>query len=180
MLYNEECLEKLDRVHPLLKAKVREIVEICGKQGIDLVVCQGLRTVEEQDALYALGRDEKGEVVKADEVVTKAKGGHSWHNFGLAVDLAPEEVGSHKIDWHAGSRLWAALEAAGAHAGLVCGCNFRSFPDAPHFQLTGKFPVSPNDEVREIYVKGGIEAVWEASGLEIPKLQPIDAESVAE
>jgi hypothetical protein len=43
---------------------------------------QGVRTFAEQDALYAQGRTRKG------LRVTNAKGGQSYHNYGLAADCA--------------------------------------------------------------------------------------------
>jgi len=45
----------------------------------------GLRTFAEQNELYAQGRT-KG---KKGKIVTKARGGQSMHNYGLAVDMAP-------------------------------------------------------------------------------------------
>jgi hypothetical protein len=41
---------------------------------------QGLRTVEEQNNLFALGRSKPG------KIVTKAQGGSSPHNYGCATD----------------------------------------------------------------------------------------------
>jgi len=46
-----------------------------------LKLISGLRTYEEQDALYAQGRTAPG------PKVTNAPGGHSNHNFGLAFDM---------------------------------------------------------------------------------------------
>jgi peptidoglycan L-alanyl-D-glutamate endopeptidase CwlK len=40
-----------------------------------------LRTFAEQDALFAQGRSKPG------KVVTNAKGGQSYHNYGLAIDI---------------------------------------------------------------------------------------------
>jgi peptidoglycan L-alanyl-D-glutamate endopeptidase CwlK len=47
-----------------------------------LIYC-GRRTMEEQTALYSLGRSAPG------RIVTKAKAGESYHNYGLAFDWAP-------------------------------------------------------------------------------------------
>lgn len=51
------------------------------KLGLQVVIICGTRTYAEQDALYAQGRTKKG------AKVTNAKGGYSWHNFGLAFDF---------------------------------------------------------------------------------------------
>ncbi len=44
-------------------------------------IAQGLRTFQEQDDLYAIGRTKPG------KKVTNAKGGQSVHNYGFAVDI---------------------------------------------------------------------------------------------
>lgn len=51
------------------------------KLGYDVRIICGTRTYEEQNELYAQGRTKKG------SKVTNAKGGYSWHNFGLAFDF---------------------------------------------------------------------------------------------
>src|SRR6478609_5661733 len=45
-------------------------------------IVQGLRTIKEQDDLYAQGRTKPG------KVVTNARGGSSFHNYGVAFDFA--------------------------------------------------------------------------------------------
>ena len=50
--------------------------------GYNLQIMSGFRTVAEQDQLYQLGRTVDG------NIVTDATGGHSMHNYGLAVDVA--------------------------------------------------------------------------------------------
>ncbi|MGM9477549.1 M15 family metallopeptidase [Pedobacter sp. GSP4] len=49
--------------------------------GIQLRIVQAMRTIAEQNALYNQGRTTPG------NIVTKAKGGTSYHNYGLAVDV---------------------------------------------------------------------------------------------
>lgn len=146
----------LDKVNPFLAAKVRAMADNLATQGITIIVVQGLRTIEEQDALYAQGRTTPG------KIVTNAKGGQSWHNFGCAVDCAPLNPDG-SIDWNANHPQWKAMEAAGTAMGLVSGANWVRFVDAPHFQLTGKFPEgAPDTEARELFKTGGLRAVWDA------------------
>lgn len=57
------------------------------KEGIVVEITLAFRSYEEQDALYSQGRNEKGEITDSSKVVTNAKGGQSYHNFGLAFDL---------------------------------------------------------------------------------------------
>jgi peptidoglycan L-alanyl-D-glutamate endopeptidase CwlK len=78
-------LQRIDLIHPVLREELHEIYkEICERlQG--RVICRfthTLRTNAEQNALFAKGRNgDKG------KIVTYAKGGQSYHNYGLAVDI---------------------------------------------------------------------------------------------
>ena len=51
------------------------------ERGIAVRYISGTRTYAQQDALYAQGRTKPG------PIVTKARGGESNHNFGIAVDV---------------------------------------------------------------------------------------------
>lgn len=112
----------------LLKPKVRkligELVEECKKERFQIVVSRGFRTFEEQDALYAKGRSEAG------NIVTNAKGGRSYHNFGVAFDVRP--VAEKEEDREA---LYKKAGAVGKRLGLEWGGDWKEFVDLPHFQL---------------------------------------------
>ena len=79
-----------------------------------LIYC-GRRTMEEQSALYQKGRTSKG------KIVTKARPGESYHNYGLAFDWVPLKRTAKNAD------LWVANwddETAfrlGEHVGLSFG-----------------------------------------------------------
>ncbi len=162
--------DRLSQVHPLLASKVRQMAELLAQEGIVVRVIQGLRSWDEQAALYAKGRTAPG------PVVTNADAGFSWHNYGLAVDLVPmTPLGP---DWSITHPTWQRMIAVGTSVGLVSGSVWRSFPDYPHFQLTGSLPVSPSPLVRSVYMEGSLEAVWQASGLDgAPGIMPdVDGE----
>jgi peptidoglycan L-alanyl-D-glutamate endopeptidase CwlK len=152
--------DRLKRVFPGLAQKIYQLSTLLAAQDVYITVAQGLRTVEGQDALFAKGRDAMGNIINKSQVVTNARGGHSWHNFGLAVDCYP--IGKDKtIDWNQQHPQWKLMEQEGTSLGLTCGANWVRLVDAPHFQLTGRFPVgAPTDEVRELYKQGGLSAVW--------------------
>ena len=150
--------QRLVGIYPVLAEKIRQIAQELQPEGIWIRVTQALRTIEEQDALYAQGRTAPG------RIVTNCQGGHSYHNYGLAVDCVPSLPGDSYIpDWNADHPTWKRMEELGKELGLTVGAQWRSFPDAPHFQISGKYPVgAPNDELRRIFQDGGFEAVFAA------------------
>jgi peptidoglycan L-alanyl-D-glutamate endopeptidase CwlK len=91
-------------------------------EALELIVTGTLRTWEEQDALYEQGR------FRAGPIVTNARGGKSWHNFGRAFDVAFRCGG--KVSWDG---PWEELGELGESIGLEWGGRFSS-PDRPHFQ----------------------------------------------
>jgi peptidoglycan LD-endopeptidase CwlK len=152
----DEISEKrLSEVYPGLADKVRQMAAQLEAEGIDIRVTQSLRPWKEQEALYEQGRSQPG------EIVTNARPGYSWHQFGLAVDVAP--LTPQGVDWNTSHPVWVRIVAVGESLGLFPGAEFRSFPDWPHFQLTGRFPVTPTDECRAIFAGGGLATVWQAA-----------------
>lgn len=134
-------------------------------EGIEIRVVQGLRTWAEQEALYAQGRKTKG------IIVTNARGGQSFHNFGMAVDCVPSQFGPDRPfypDWNSNHPSWIRMETIGQSLGLTVGAMWRTFPDAPHFEYTGRFASDmPTVEVKLIYADSGIQGVWDAAGIEV-------------
>jgi peptidoglycan L-alanyl-D-glutamate endopeptidase CwlK len=129
--------QRLSQVYPPLAAKIKAMADTLVGEGIYLRVTQGLRTVQEQDALYAQGRAAPG------KIVTNCRGGYSYHNFGLAVDCVPSTQGPglpYNPDWNPAHPDWRRMIQVGAQSGLDSGALWRTFPDAPHFQLTGPYP----------------------------------------
>ena len=153
---------RLNLVHPMLARKIRQLYEILltDNPPITLRITQGYRSWAEQAQLYAQGRSAPG------KVVTNAEPGHSWHQFGLAVDVVPLGLEG-QPDWNTAHPTWQRIVAAGTSLGLVAGAQWRSFPDYPHFQLTGKLPVSPDLEVRETFQQSGLAGIWRDSGLDV-------------
>jgi peptidoglycan LD-endopeptidase CwlK len=154
---------RLAQVYPRLSAKIHELESILAVE-FPIIVSQGLRTVATQHGIWLQGRNPDGSYIDPIHhkgVVTNADGGHSWHNFGLAVDCDPlEKDGS--IDWNSEHPQWKRMEEAGRSIGLTSGANWIRIQDAPHFQLTGRFPEgAPDNEVRLLYAQGGLQMVWD-------------------
>ncbi|MGN7308723.1 M15 family metallopeptidase, partial [Bacillus subtilis] len=64
---------KLTGLLPVVRTATERLIQRSFAIGIPIVITQGLRTVAEQDALYAQGRSKPG------KVVTNARGGYSYH-----------------------------------------------------------------------------------------------------
>lgn len=82
-------------LHPQIRDEVKSLIEQANaviSQNITIRVVQGLRTIQEQNELYAQGRTKPG------KIVTNAKGGSSYHNYGLAIDFA-FLVNGKEISW---------------------------------------------------------------------------------
>lgn len=130
---------------------------------LQLKVTQGLRTYEEQWEIYAQGRkkDENGEwyVCDKSKVVTYAKGGESYHNFGLALDSA--FMGSdpflEKLPKAEQATLWEDYGLLVEKVGLGWGGRFKN-PDRPHCEMTFGLPVT---KLQAMFKEGGNKLIWE-------------------
>ena len=99
-----------------------------------LRITQALRTYEEQDALYALGRKLPG------KKVTNAKGGESNHNFGIAIDICilydKDNNGTFEtVSWDINNKYFIRVKDYFKSKGLLWGGDWKSFPDYPHFEI---------------------------------------------
>jgi peptidoglycan LD-endopeptidase CwlK len=146
---------RLSQVFPGLADKVRAMAAQLEAEGIDIRVTQSLRSMAEQEALYAQGRTEPG------QIVTDARPGSSWHNYGLAVDVAP--LTPQGVDWNIAHPVWGRIVAVGTSLGLFAGAEFRTFPDWPHFQYVGTFPESPTAQAQQLFNSDGLAGVWHAA-----------------
>jgi peptidoglycan LD-endopeptidase CwlK len=155
---------RLQSVCPALADKVRLVDAEFQRQTDDhLEIVQGLRSWNQQQTLWLKGRDADGNIVDEGQVVTNARPGHSWHEFAMAVDCVPRSLLT-QLGWNPESPLWATITAIAESYGLTCGACWMH-KDLPHLQLTGKFGVSPTDEVRQIFKDAGMAQVWKESGV---------------
>ena len=113
-------------VDPVLREKAVELVRRCQERGIELVITEGKRALSEQSRLYAQGRTAPG------RRITWARAGESWHNFGLAVDVAFRWKG--KVTWDG---PWSTVGELGESLGLEWGGRWEEKKDEPHFQMRG-------------------------------------------
>lgn len=143
----------LDLLYPPFLEKVINVLARCRARGADYYIISGTRTWDEQQELYNQGRTKPG------KIVTNARPGYSFHNFGLAVDCARDKDLDRKglqPDWNLESYRILAEEVK--EEGLDSGFYWK-FKDAPHIQPV--FPKGILRTFRELYAKGGYKAVWE-------------------
>ena len=150
---DKPTLDRIELLHPAVREEVKgiylnEIIPALNGKAI-CRFAYTLRTFAEQDALYAQGRtklfDDKG---KRLGVVTKAKGGQSIHNYGLALDivLLKDTNSDGKFEsasWETNVDFdkdvkadWMEVVNILKNRGWVWGGDWKSFKDAPHFEKT--------------------------------------------
>ena len=113
-------LQNLSGVHPDLVAVVKRAIQITEQ---DFTVIEGVRNIERQRELYRKGA---------------SKTLNSRHLTGHAVDMVPWPV-----DWNDLDRFEVVSEAMKAAAEelnipIVWGGDWKSFYDAPHYELNRK------------------------------------------
>lgn len=123
----------LKELHPIVQAKAVLFIERCRAQGITLLVTSTYRDHESQNALYAQGRTTEG------KIVTNAKGGQSFHNYRVALDVVPMRNG--KPIWGTTApedkALWAKVGEIGEACGLTWSGRWKGkMREMAHFQYT--------------------------------------------
>lgn len=134
-------IQRLNQLHPKIRQKAldayNEAVRVT-PQGVHPFITETYRSFERSDALYNQPWDKKdndgdGKIDEADEKVTNAKGGSSYHNYGLAIDFVNQINGVAK--WTVDANWMKVVNVFKKH-GFVWGGDFKSIPDAPHFEMT--------------------------------------------
>jgi peptidoglycan L-alanyl-D-glutamate endopeptidase CwlK len=126
MKVDERSEKNIATLLPEVQPLARKLIETAKEQGINAKIIGGTRTYAEQNALYAQGRTKPG------QIVTKAKGGYSWHNHGMAFDIGIfSENGK---EYYGESESYAVCGQIGEALGLEWGGEW-DFVDEPHFQF---------------------------------------------
>lgn len=122
----------LDSLEPSFRPKIDLLIQTCQEHGLVIAPTStgGRRTITQQNKLFAIGRDKDDKII--GKIVTKARGGQSPHNFGLACDLVPIING--KENWNPGDDVWNFMHRVAEQIGLVTGYEFKTIKDSPHFE----------------------------------------------
>ncbi len=138
----------------VLQRGLVEFLRRCDEKGVNVCVTQTLRDKEYQDWLYAKGRTASG------NIVTKAKGGNSFHNYGLAFDICKNIKGQEYSD----GKFFKLCGDIWTEMGGVWGGNFKSIKDNPHFEFTGGLSINDLKNGRKL--TSDIKMDWEACMVE--------------
>lgn len=136
MSFSKRTLENLSGLNARAREKLELFVaatqQAMSKHNVTVEVISGLRSWQQQAALYAQGRTKPG------KIVTKARPGSSWHNYGLAIDLGLFRSGKYldEAEPRLAASLYLELGRIAKTMDIEWAGAWQSFPEGPHFQVT--------------------------------------------
>lgn len=147
-------MRNINALHPELQQKIAELRSLCEKKGLKIGISECLRSVAEQDALYAKGRTAPG------PRVTNAKGStySSQHQWGIAADFYRNDG---KGAFNEEGNFFYRVGALARSVGLGWGGDWKSPVDKPHLYLpqwgstttTLKYQYGTPDKFMKTWVK---------------------------
>jgi peptidoglycan L-alanyl-D-glutamate endopeptidase CwlK len=123
------------KLNSIVEERSQQLVQKAADKGITILITDGFRSSKDQDELYEQGRTADG------NIVTNAKGGESYHNFGLAIDFALETPSGDVIwdmqyDGNNNDRPdWNEVVAIAKTLGFKWGGDWKQFKDYPHLEM---------------------------------------------
>lgn len=147
-------ISRVQLLHPKIRDEVKWLIEKAElglPPDLAIRVVQGFRTFAEQDILYSLGRtkvnpDGKTASKPLGNIVTNARGGYSYHNYGLSIDFAILEDKDNnstydELSWDIkrdkdkdGTADWLEVVNMFESSGYIWGGKWSSIKDYPHLQ----------------------------------------------
>ncbi len=135
---DQVTLTRISLLHPSVQEEATKIYEEICKRLNGPAYCRfthTFRSFKEQNDLYAKGRQMPG------QIVTNARAGESYHNYGLAIDITI--IFSGKAVWSRGEDFdgdkipdWMEVVKVFKEFGWEWGGDFKTLKDYPHFQKT--------------------------------------------
>lgn len=134
-------IDRIAFAHPKVRAELHEILEECDRRltgRMKVRYTWTTRSMAEQRLLYEQGRTRPG------RIVTWAKAGESWHNYGLAVDICLIDHVGKMASWDTKTDFdgdlkadWLEVVEVFKERGWEWGGDWpRTKRDMPHFQKT--------------------------------------------
>ncbi|NWQ44634.1 M15 family metallopeptidase [Bacillus sp. EB106-08-02-XG196] len=137
-LLNRLTMDSADlptKLHPIVKERSNQLIQQSAAKGIVVLITDDFRSAEDQDRLFEQGRTAEG------NIVTHARGGESFHNFGLAIDFAIKTP-SENVIWDMqydgnqnGKSDWDEVVEIAKALGFEWGGDWPQFKDYPHLQM---------------------------------------------
>ncbi|MEH7181072.1 M15 family metallopeptidase [Neobacillus vireti] len=122
-------------LHPIVRERADQLIQQSAAKGIVIMITDDFRSAEDQNRLYEKGRTAEG------NIVTHAKGGESYHNYGLAIDFAIKTP-SEEVIWDRqydgnknGKGDWNEVVELAKALGFEWGGDWSQFKDYPHLQM---------------------------------------------
>lgn len=125
--FDQRTERNIRSLMPVAQEAARKTLEKIIVSGTDARIISGTRSYAEQNELFRQGR-----IGNPGSKVTNARGGQSWHNFGLAWDIG---IFSASGTYQTTSGPYNAVSAlAKSVPGTQWGGDWTSFKDPPHYQ----------------------------------------------
>jgi peptidoglycan L-alanyl-D-glutamate endopeptidase CwlK len=141
-MIDTKTIERIQLLHPKLRKEAEDIYKEITEALTGSAMCRfsyTLRTFYEQNELYSYGRTKQG------NKVTNAKGGYSYHNYGLALDIVL--IDNNIAEWDIKKDYdkdsisdWMEVVHIFKSFGWEWGGDWK-FTDNPHFQKTFGYPI---------------------------------------
>lgn len=131
---------------PAFATRIQRFLGLCAADNLNVAVFQGYRSFAMENRIFHYHPE-----------VTRATGGLSWHNYGLAADIVFKDAkgnwswDTHKFDYY-------HLGAMGKLAGLQWGGDWKSLRDLCHFEYHNGLKIH---EALALYQQKGMQAVWD-------------------
>jgi len=138
--------------------KANVMIEQLRGEGFDVRVMAGFRTFREQRERFEQGRTASG------SIVTDYEAGHSWHNYGLAVDLALNDEEGNPAWPEESSPYWQRLGDVAMTHDVIWGGTF-GYPG--HIEYHPGYRRDEASDFVEDFESYGLEAVWDLIDLEL-------------
>lgn len=142
----EKEQKMLAELYPELGAMAQKLLNAARTAGLRVMLFSGYRSFEQQQSIF-----------NKRDGATNARGGFSWHNYGLAVDIVfMDDRGN--PSWGA-KHPWRKLGEIGESIGLEWGGRWKTIVDLAHFQWPTKHGLRLADMCRA-HRAGGVPAAW--------------------
>jgi hypothetical protein len=149
-------------MHPDFVALVNGMIAQLRGEGHDVRVIAGYRSFAQRQARFEQGRSASG------KIVTDMPAGHSWHNYGLAVDIVLNDDDGKPACPEASSPFWQRLADVALARGAVWGGRF-GYP--AHVEYHPKHGHAEAATLIEDFESYGLDAVWDRV---LPQPEPED------